>query len=164
VTSATDSTNATGDGDEDGDEDAETATDTGAESPAGEDDPLAEARDILADATRVTLAVLGDSTSNSRSEWVHLWAEHLAQGRPVTIWSGSQTGSDPTYPLGAPETMVPEEPDLVIYIYGHNLEQDEVEPAFTGGRRPGAAAGRGGLGRGGRARDDRRGEGLPRAG
>ncbi|WP_153392874.1 SGNH/GDSL hydrolase family protein [Ornithinicoccus halotolerans] len=131
-------------------------TETGADDqPSG---PLEEAQQILTADAPVTLVVLGDSTSNTRDEWVHLWAEELAEQRPVdishwdetsqagyvepdvlsesgdgsalTIWSGSQSGSGPTYPLAALETVVPEQPDLVIYSYGHNITAEQVPEDF----------------------------------
>lgn len=131
--------------------DTDEATATTASEPvstAQAGDPLEQAREALASDDAVTVAVLGDSTSNNRSEWVHLWAAGLAQDRPVqishwneasgtayndpdvlsqdgdgsevTIWSGSQAGASVDYAVVLFDALVPAEPDLVILNYGHN--------------------------------------------
>ncbi len=127
-----------------------------AESGAGD---LGAAQQVLAGSEPVTMAVLGDSTSNTRTEWVHRWATDLAQDRPVTIshwdessqdgyvepdvlseqgegsavtiWSGSQTGAEASYPATVLDQIVPEEPDLAIYNFGHNSTADEVAGEFS---------------------------------
>lgn len=130
------------------------------ESPdsSGVGAPLAAARDALASDDPVTIAVLGDSTSNERSEWVHLWAAMLAEDRPVTIshwnesdgttyngpdvlsedgegsevtiWSGSIAGATAATAADLLPAILPERPDFVIYNYGHNSPVDEVADHF----------------------------------
>jgi lysophospholipase L1-like esterase len=119
---------------------------------------LQAARSALAGDDPVTIAVLGDSTSNERSEWVHLWAEMLAEDRPVTIshwneadgtsyngpdilsedgegsevtiWSGSVAGATAASTAELLPGIVPERPDFVIYNFGHNSTVDVVADHF----------------------------------
>src|SRR5690606_12880372 len=120
--------------------------------------PLQAARSALAGDDPVTIAVLGDSTSNERSEWGHLWAEMLAEDRPVTIshwneadgtsyngpdilsedgegsevtiWSGSIAGATAASTAELLPGIVPERPDFVIYNFGHNSTVDVVADHF----------------------------------
>jgi hypothetical protein len=100
----------------------------------------------------VEVVVLGDSTSNSRAEWVELWAEQLGQTRAVTIahwdetaddgyndpiplaegdgevtvWSGSVTGLTAAAAAERAEELVPPQPDLVLLSFGRDDDADEV--------------------------------------
>ncbi|NUL49305.1 SGNH/GDSL hydrolase family protein [Cellulosimicrobium funkei] len=88
--------------------------------------------------------VLGDSTSDTSSEWVYRWAEELGAGaavtvhtwnpdadtwyleprtygggdRTLTIWNGSASEGTPGVPLEM-EGMIAPEADLTILNYGH---------------------------------------------
>ncbi len=100
----------------------------------------------------VEVVVLGDSTSNSRVEWVELWAQDLGEGRAVsiahwdeteddgyndpipltdgegqvTVWSGSVTGSTAAAAAERAEELVPQEPDLVLLSFGRDDEAGAV--------------------------------------
>lgn len=115
---------------------------------------LDDVRSVLTDDDPVTVLVLGDLTSNARSEWVHLWASDLAEDRPVTIahwdesgqqgyvepdvlsetgeggdltiWNGSQTDTGPDYARVRLGAMVPEPPDLIVYSHGHELDAESA--------------------------------------
>lgn len=134
------------------DDDATTDSPQDAQEEAG--DPLETARQALASGDDVVLSVLGDSTSNSRSEWVHLWAEDMAEDRPVsilhwmessgdgynepdvlseegddgavTIYSGSVADASAAYPATRIGQMVPEEPAAVLLSYGHANTADDI--------------------------------------
>jgi lysophospholipase L1-like esterase len=142
------------------DDETDMADDTAGptEAPGGPADPLAAAREALAGEDDVTVAVLGDSTGNERSEWVHLWATALAEehpvtishwnesegtsynapdvlsedgeGSPVTIWSGSIAGATAASSAELLPGIMPERPDFVIYNFGHNSTLDEVTGHF----------------------------------
>jgi hypothetical protein len=104
----------------------------------------------------VDVVVIGDDTSNNRSEWVHLWAERLADERPVTvvhwaeqadvayttpdvlsesgegamlsIWSPGRAGTDIAEAAERVEEFLPDAPtDLVLVNLGVNNDADEVE-------------------------------------
>ncbi|XKH56943.1 SGNH/GDSL hydrolase family protein [Citricoccus nitrophenolicus] len=88
--------------------------------------------------------VLGDSTSNTSSEWVYRWADELGgdaavtvhtwnpesgtwyleprtygEGdRAITIWNGSAAEGTPGFPLEL-DGMIEPEADLTILNYGH---------------------------------------------
>jgi lysophospholipase L1-like esterase len=147
------STEAAPEGDTPEGDDTARVTDAPEGEPPG--DPVGAARQALSGGEDVTVAVLGDSTSNERSEWVHLWAETLAEDRPVsishwneadgaaynepdvlsedgeagavTIWSGSQAGVAARFPVERLEAMVPEEPGFVIFSYGHNNTLENID-------------------------------------
>jgi hypothetical protein len=100
----------------------------------------------------VQVLVLGDSTSNSRAEWVELWAEGLGEdravtiahwdeaddegytdavtltegGEPATVWSGSVTGLSAADAADRLEALVPQAPDLVLLSFGRDDQADEV--------------------------------------
>lgn len=120
--------------------------------------PASEVADRLVEVAGqddLTVLVLGDSTGDQRTEWVALWAAHLADagaqvtyrdwagaetgwrpdalelgdtGREVLVWNASQSGARPGYPLENPE-MLPEQADLVLVSFGHNgtREQEVTE-------------------------------------
>lgn len=150
-------------GDDEGDMADDTADETSdpTETPgsAGVDGtPLEVARQLLASGDAVTISVLGDSTSNERSEWVHLWATALAEDRPVTIshwneadgtsynepdvlsdggdggevtiWSGSIAGATASSTAQLLPGIMPERPDFVMYNFGHNSTVDVVADHF----------------------------------
>jgi hypothetical protein len=103
------------------------------------------------------ISVLGDSTSDSSSEWVYRWAEQLGQNatvvvhtwnpqandwfsqprqfgqgeRTITIWNGSESGATPQTPLAQEDLRQPQPAHLTILNYGHNGSADEVESALT---------------------------------
>ncbi|WP_141566140.1 SGNH/GDSL hydrolase family protein [Citricoccus sp. CH26A] len=103
------------------------------------------------------ISVLGDSTSDSSSEWVYRWAEELGQNatvvvhtwnpqtndwfpqprqfgqgeRTITIWNGSESGATPQTPLAQEDLRQPQPAHLTILNYGHNGSADEVESALT---------------------------------
>lgn len=137
--------------------DAETETVTVTETlTAAPETPrtLGTAGALLALDDPVTVLVLGDLTSNARTEWVHLWASDLAEDRPVTIshwdesgqqgyvapdvlsgtgaggnltiWSGSQTDTGPDYARLRLGAMAPEPPDLIVYSHGHELDAESA--------------------------------------
>lgn len=131
------------------------------QEPVDDAQPVAAlevARMVLQSPEPVTISALGDSTSNTRQEWVHLWAQTLAHDRPVTIshwnesteegfvepdvlstsgdgsrvtiWSGSQGGASAAYPAQRLDVMVPETPDLVLLSFGHNQSAETVQAQF----------------------------------
>lgn len=148
-----------GAGDEGADTDAASGTQAAPDGESsGEQSPLEVARAVLQSGTPVTVSALGDSTSNTRQEWVHLWAQELAadrpvsishwdegaqdgfvqpdvlsatgSGSPVTIWSGSQGGASAAYPVERLGTTIPESPDLVLLNFGHNHTPQNARSDF----------------------------------
>lgn len=127
-----------------------------AEVPQDLPTPIDAARSALTSGEDVTIAVLGDSTSNERQEWVHLWAGILAQSRPVQVshwdeadgtrfhspdvlstdggggsvdvWSGSVAGAAAEYPIDGIQAMLPERPDFVMFNFGHNNSEENIGP------------------------------------
>lgn len=128
------------------------------DAPVETGDPLQTARDLLAEEP-VVLVVLGDGTSNHFSEWVYLWAVDLGTDRPVqfhqwdeasgldylpvetisetgtgpavTIWNGSMAAGTPARAAGLLPDLVPEQPDVIIYNYGHMNSVDNIGPQLT---------------------------------
>ncbi|MGM7671240.1 SGNH/GDSL hydrolase family protein [Microbacterium sp. A93] len=123
-----------------------TATETAEEeAPA---DPVeaatTAARDVVHGSDDAVINVLGDSTSNTSSEWVYRWAEALGaeasvsvhtwnpesgtwfpqareygEGeRTITIWNASANEGTPGFPLELNDMIEPEA-DLTILSYGH---------------------------------------------
>ncbi|MEX5237808.1 SGNH/GDSL hydrolase family protein [Kocuria arenosa] len=93
------------------------------------------------------MAVLGDSTGNEDSEWVHLLTLALAEktgrpaevhtwsvdtesygmpkkytgdGEPIIVWNASAPGKHTGYSLDHCHDMVPQRPDMLIVNHGHN--------------------------------------------
>ncbi len=126
-------------------------TDAFSKPAASEIAPLASMDATIArlkDASRPwTMAVLGDSTGNEDSEWVHLltvaliektgrpaevhtWSvdneaygmptRYAGEGQPIIVWNGSAAGKHTGYSLDHRHHMVPERPDLLILNHGHN--------------------------------------------
>lgn len=121
------------------------ATETVEAAPA---DPVeaatAAARDVVNGSEDAVINVLGDSTSNTSSEWVYRWAAELGaeasvsvhtwnpesgtwfpetrdfgEGeRTITIWNASASEGNPGFPLEL-EGMIEPEADLTILNYGH---------------------------------------------
>ena len=111
---------------------------------------FADARDQLSDAGRpFVVTVIGDSTGNEPGEWVdrvfrelseeldrpliqHPWDiltnEYLPEIRsnedgasaPIIVWNGSASGKTGAYSLAHFATLVPAQPDLVIFNHGLN--------------------------------------------
>lgn len=133
------------------------ATPTASESPEEEApaDPveaaIAAAQTVVNGSDDAVINVLGDSTSNTSSEWVYRWAEALgaeafvsvhtwnpATGtwfpqartygegeRSITIWNGSANEGNPGFPLEL-TGMIEPEADLTILNYGHFGDPDFV--------------------------------------
>lgn len=100
----------------------------------------------------VEVVVLGDSTSNSRVEWVELWAQELGEDRAVsiahwdeaggdgyndpipltdgdgavTVWSGSVTGSTAAAAAARAAELVPQVPDVVLLSFGRDDDAETV--------------------------------------
>ncbi|MEV4902731.1 SGNH/GDSL hydrolase family protein [Citricoccus sp. NPDC055426] len=134
-----------------------TASPAASEAPAEEApaDPVAAAtaaaQDVVNGGEDAVINVLGDSTSNTSSEWVYRWADELgteasvsvhtwnpATGtwfpqartygegeRTVTIWNGSADQGNPGFPLEL-NGMIEPEADLTILNYGHFGDPDFV--------------------------------------
>lgn len=104
-----------------------------------------QVRELVATSNPLTVSVLGDSTGNSDTEWVALWAQHLAESATVTvhfwddvagsygapvvygegdrqieIWNGALPGRTADDGLAAIEALQPAAPGLLILNYGHN--------------------------------------------
>lgn len=103
----------------------------------------------------VDVVVLGDDTSNLRSEWVHLWGQELSatrevtvvhwsemidiqyaepdvlsqtgEGGALTIWSGSRAGADIESVTQRLGLFLEPEPDLVLLSLGAN--NDDADEA-----------------------------------
>ena len=101
---------------------------------------------LLASDSKVTLAVLGDQTSDGEAEWVTAFSQYLAQDRKVTlnrlnpadpttytikasfgssgpatvVYNGSRAGASADYATKRVPFLVPVKPDLVILNYGRN--------------------------------------------
>lgn len=124
---------------------------------ASEGQPDAQGRvaQILAgeDDDPVDVVVLGDDTSNSRSEWVHLWGQELSatrevsvvhwaetidiqyaepdvlsqtgEGGAVSIWSASRTGADIESVTQRLGLFLDPDPDLVLLSLGANNDDPD---------------------------------------
>lgn len=138
----------------DGPTDQDATTDQAASTAAAGRPDLEAVQDVLRADGPLVVAALGDSTGNETWEWVYEWGRTLASGRPVevvswnewtedgyidpvtlgtdqdggtvTLYVGHQSGAGAAYPVERLETLVPEEPDLVILNYGHNDTVDSV--------------------------------------
>ncbi|WP_193613170.1 SGNH/GDSL hydrolase family protein [Nocardioides lijunqiniae] len=116
---------------------------------------LSKARAVVASKKPATISVLGDSTGNDTYEWVYQWAKHLARTRAVayrawndvalkwepveqmsttgpklTIWNMSAPGRAADYPADKIRKAQPEKPDLIIYNYGHNNSDEDIDLAL----------------------------------
>ncbi|NUL48332.1 SGNH/GDSL hydrolase family protein [Cellulosimicrobium funkei] len=115
----------------------------------------AAAQDVVNGSEDAVINVLGDSTSNTSSEWVYRWADELGaeasvsvhtwnpevgtwfpqtrdfgEGeRTITIWNGSATEGNPGFPLEL-DGMIEPEADLTILNYGHFGEPGFVASAL----------------------------------
>lgn len=128
------------------------------EETAGEPSPSPEERLVAALTGQgdepVDVVVLGDDTSNLRSEWVQLWGEALSDERPVsvvqwdetvdisytrpdvlsedgggtplTIWSASRTGADIDSVSRRLAVFLAPEPNVVVISLGVNDSQEQV--------------------------------------
>ncbi|MET1051436.1 MAG: SGNH/GDSL hydrolase family protein [Mycetocola sp.] len=124
---------------------------------------FAEARDRITDSQRpFVVTVIGDSTGNEAGEWVdvafrelsedldrplvqHPWdilsntylpeirSNADATAAPIIVWNGSASGKTGAYSLAHFATLVPEQPDLVIFNHGlNNVPQPAtVAPELT---------------------------------
>lgn len=121
--------------------------------------PFADARDRLADENRpFVVTVIGDSTGDAPGEWVDLAFRQLAEetdrplvqhswdlvnssylpavesnadaaSAPLIVWNGSASGKTGEYSLAHFDTLVPAQPDLVIFNHGLN---NVPKPAAVG--------------------------------
>ncbi len=119
--------------------------------PELEPAPLAPVRALFGQARPLTVSVLGDSTSDDDDEWVAMWAQELADTHTVTLhmWDAAESGYDlpVTYGDAGPEVEIwnfsvpgalpddparrleaaqPEQPDLVVYNFGHTSTPGDV--------------------------------------
>ena len=124
---------------------------------------FADARDKLADAGRpFIVTVIGDSTGNEPGEWVDLAFRELSEeldrplvqhpwdiltntylpeirsnedatAAPIIVWNGSGSGKTGAYSLEHFATLVPAQPDVVIFNHGLNNvpEPATVAPQLT---------------------------------
>jgi hypothetical protein len=124
---------------------------------------FADARDRLADTGRpFVVTVIGDSTGNEAGEWVDLAFRELAEdldrplvqhpwdiltdsylpeirsnvdagSAPIVVWNGSASGKTGQYSLAHFGTLVPAQPDLVIFNHGLNNvpKPQSVAPQLT---------------------------------
>lgn len=124
---------------------------------------FADARDLLADSGRpFVVTVIGDSTGDQPGEWVDLAFRQLSEeldrplvqhpwdlltdsylpeirsnedaaSAPIVVWNGSASGKTGAYSLAHFDTMVPEQPDLVIFNHGLNNvpKPQTVAPQLT---------------------------------
>lgn len=109
------------------------------------------AQDVVTGSEDAVINVLGDSTSDTSSEWVYRWAETLGAEaavsvhtwnpgsgtwfpqtrdygtgeRSITLWNASANEGNPGFPLEL-SSMIEPEADLTILNYGHF-----GEPAFV---------------------------------
>ncbi|MEW1979500.1 SGNH/GDSL hydrolase family protein [Citricoccus sp. NPDC079358] len=121
------------------------ASDASEEAPEdGADAVTTAAQAVVNRGDDSVINVLGDSTSNTSSEWVYRWAEELGGDaavtvhtwnpeagtwyleprtygggdRAITIWNGSAAEGTPGFPLEL-DGMIEPEADLTILNYGH---------------------------------------------
>lgn len=124
---------------------------------------FADAQDLLADSGRpFVVTVIGDSTGDQPGEWVDLAFRQLSEEldrplvqhpwdlltksylpaissntdaayAPIIVWNGSASGKTGAYSLAHFDTMVPAQPDLVIFNHGlNNVPKPEtVAPQLT---------------------------------
>jgi hypothetical protein len=113
--------------------------------------PLRPVRALLQRDEPLTVSVLGDATSDRDDEWVALWAQKLAETRTVTLhmwdaaasdyaspvtygdggaevdlWNFSVPGATPDAPADRLAAAQPEQPDLVVYNFGHTSTPGDV--------------------------------------
>ena len=119
--------------------------------PELEPAPLAPVRALFGQSRPLTVSVLGDSTSDDDDGWVAMWAQELADTHTVTLhmWDAEDVGYDlpVTYGDAGPEVEIwnfsvpgalpddparrlgaaqPEQPDLVVYNFGHTSTPGDV--------------------------------------
>ncbi|SFN59220.1 Lysophospholipase L1 [Mycetocola miduiensis] len=124
---------------------------------------FADARDRLDDSGRpFVVTVIGDSTGDQPGEWVDLAFRELAESldrpliqhpwdiltgsylpeisfnedapsAPIVVWNGSASGKTGQYSLAHFDTLVPAQPDIVIFNHGLNNVQKPktVAPQLT---------------------------------
>ncbi|WP_313823786.1 SGNH/GDSL hydrolase family protein [Citricoccus sp.] len=129
-----------------------TASEASEEAPENAVDAVtAAAQAVVNRGDDSVINVLGDSTSNTSSEWVYRWAEELGgdaavtvhtwnpeagtwyveprtygEGdRAITIWNGSAAEGTPGFPLEL-DGMIEPEADLTILNYGHWGDPESV--------------------------------------
>jgi hypothetical protein len=113
--------------------------------------PLRPVRALFQSGEPLTVSVLGDGTSDEDDEWVALWVQDLADTRTVTlhmwdervsdfadpvtygdggqsvdVWNFSVSGATPDAPAGRLPAAQPEQPDLVVYNFGHTSTPGDV--------------------------------------
>jgi hypothetical protein len=113
--------------------------------------PLRPVRALFDSGEDLTVSVLGDGTSDEDDEWVALWAQDLADTRTVTlhtwdtatssyappvtygdggqevdVWNFSVPGATPDAPAALLDAAQPEQPNLVVYNFGHTSTAGDV--------------------------------------
>lgn len=83
---------------------------------------------MLAETRPVSIAPWNEWTESGYVEATVLSTEGPGEGGPgpVMIWSGHQSGAGAGYPVDRLESLLPEQPDLVILNYGHNNTVEDV--------------------------------------
>jgi hypothetical protein len=108
--------------------------------------------DVFAGDSPVTVAILGDQTSDGEGEWVWAWSELLGRDRQVTlhqldpqdptvykdqqtfgasgpkvaVYNGSRDDAKADYAARRLPFLAPKEPDLVVLNYGRNDSAKKV--------------------------------------
>ncbi|GAA1131297.1 SGNH/GDSL hydrolase family protein [Citricoccus alkalitolerans] len=133
-----------------------TATEASEEAPEDAVDAVTTAaQSVVNRGDDSVINVLGDSTSNTSTEWVYRWAEELGGDaavtvhtwnaeagtwyreprtygggdRTITIWNGSVIEGTPGLPLEV-DGMIEREADLTILNYGHWGDPDFVSSSL----------------------------------
>ena len=131
-----------------------TASTTTTATPAAPRSP----EELLASGAKMTIAVLGDQTSDGESEWVTAFSQLLAQDRRVTlnrlnpadptqytikasfgssgpateVYNGSRADAPADYAAMRVPFLVPVKPDVVILNYGRNDSASNVKKHLEG--------------------------------
>ncbi|WP_374206305.1 SGNH/GDSL hydrolase family protein [Gordonia sp. McavH-238-E] len=117
---------------------------------------LASVKALLSSSAPLNIGVLGDSTGNSSTEWVALWARSLATKRDVslrlwdpvanqyraeaarfgkrgpsaTVWNGSIPGARSADLIRQLDRLQPEAPNFVLVSIGHNETRGQAREGF----------------------------------
>jgi hypothetical protein len=120
-------------------------------TPELDPEPLRPVRRLFDRPGPLTISVLGDFTSDEGDEWVARWARQLSEARIVTlhmwdstveqyappevygdfgqevdIWNYSAADLGPAAPAEDISVAQPEEPDLVVYNFGHTSRPGDI--------------------------------------
>lgn len=117
---------------------------------------LSSVKALLSSSAPLNIGVLGDSTGNSSTEWVALWARTLAKQRDVslrlwdpdaegyrpeaarfgkrgptaTVWNGSIPGARSSDLIQQLQDLLPETPNFVLVSIGHNEVRGRAREGF----------------------------------